>query len=262
MAGMGLARPICLMSIKTKTQTQEFLHSKFPKTVKTLSMFEDFDENLAATVRANRFSRGTPEHANMAIYRRGSYRVTEALVSRSVDPEELSISYMVDAADFFGTYTPALTWQNLRSLALTSQLLHAQNGQSIQWLLYYPGAAALRIPSLRRLVIWRGFKGSASAIIYQVDEEHASITWRSTWDLDLTPGMIKVRQRVALQLHDLKLQIFKRLIYEEIVSHGDAIHHLNLPCNVVDPISLRQMRKEVDPEDQSTRRPPVLFPFI
>lgn len=31
---------------------------------------------------------------------------------------------------------------------------------------------------------------------------------------------------------------------DEIISHGDAIHHLRLPDGVIDPISLRQIRQE------------------
>ncbi|KAH7151879.1 hypothetical protein B0J13DRAFT_582833 [Dactylonectria estremocensis] len=199
---------------------EHLIQSHLPKTLKTVSIFEDFDE----LIHANNIQQPNVMDAifeDMADYRVADRMVGEAFVSRSLDLEELSVSYTVDAAHFFEACTPALTWQNLRSLALTSHHLHVRSQRRIRYLLRNSGTAALQMPSPRLLVIWSGFKGSACAFNYQVDRECASMTWWSTWDLAVTSDTME----------------------EAIISHGDAIHHLNLPCKVVTPISLRQMRK-------------------
>jgi hypothetical protein len=52
-------------------------------------------------------------------------------------------------------------------------------------------------------------------------------------------------QQVA-DMYSCTLQLVKEGVDGVIGSHGDAIHHLRLPCQVVTPASLWQIRQEGD----------------
>ncbi|ROT40826.1 hypothetical protein SODALDRAFT_376579 [Sodiomyces alkalinus F11] len=182
------------------------------------------DEDFALLIRTH-----LPQTLKVAT----SPRLGEAFVSRSLHLEEL-----------------------LRSLALTSRVLQDQERRhEIYALLLSAGTAALQMPRLQHLVIWSESHEKACAFIYQAyqaDRRAASITWRCTLGLELscTTPVMEVWQRVASKSHPCVLHIAEQWIFEAVLSHGDAIHHLNLPCSVVTPISLRQMRKEADQRDE------------
>jgi hypothetical protein len=173
-------------------------------------------------------------------------RIGAAFASRSRNLEQLSVSYIVNAGDFFGACLPTWTWPRLASLALTSQLLYHDRGRQvlIDDLLYTAGITALRMPNLRTMAIWNGGEGNACAFIYHTDQNYAHITWRSTWEMHLSPRVVEVWERVALESRSCPLRVTKQQVQGVIGSHGDAIHRLDLPCPVVDPESLRQIRKE------------------
>lgn len=172
--------------------------------------------------------------------------VGAAFASKSLDLEQLSVSYMASAEDFFRACQPTWTWQRLESLALTSQLLqHTADHQKIDALLYKAGMAALQMPKLRTLVLWYGAKGTACAFIYSADRGNAAhVTWRGTWGMELSPHVVQVWERVALENQSCPLRVDKPQVCGTIRAHGDAIHHLALPCRVVEPASLWQIRRE------------------
>ncbi|PSS08743.1 hypothetical protein M430DRAFT_109611, partial [Amorphotheca resinae ATCC 22711] len=68
--------------------------------------------------------------------------------------------------------------------------------------------------------------------------------WRGTWDLELSPCVVDVWKCVAFKFHSSELGIVKQRIRGVIGSHGEAIHHLDLPCRVVEPTSFWQIRME------------------
>lgn len=173
-------------------------------------------------------------------------RIGAAFAIRSLDLEQLSLSYMVNAEDFFHACVSTWTWQHLRSLALTSQLLRrAGSRHETDALLHQAGLTALRMPRLQTLVLWDGGKGNACAFIYHTVRDDACITWRGTWVLELSPRVVEVWERVAFENRSWALRVCKQHIGGVVVrSHGDAIHHLNLPCQVVAPASLWQIRRE------------------
>lgn len=82
-------------------------------------MFEDFNDNLAVALHNPQF----PGHVQVDAVRIVDLRIGTAFASRILDLEQLSVSCMVNAEDFFPACTQTWTWQHLRSLALTSQLL-------------------------------------------------------------------------------------------------------------------------------------------
>ena len=94
------------------------------------------------------------------------------------------------------------------------------------------------MPRLRTLVLWNGVKGNACAFIYHTDRDRAYVTWRGTWDLELSPRVVRIWRGVALESRSCALQVSKQQV------HGDAIYRLGLPCQVVAPASLWQIRRE------------------
>lgn len=212
-----------------------------PKTLKTLTIFEDFDENLAASLSTN----SCREYLQVDALRIANPDVGAALAGRSLHLEQLSASYVVDANDFFKeACLRSWTWNKLQSLALTSRLLHPSRSEDeVCDLLHDAGVVALQMPRLRNLVVWNGAKGHASAFIYRRTSYCTYITWRGTWDLEIGARVAEVWEKVAFK-HSLELRIDKQKIGEAIESHGDAIHYLDLPCQVISPASVWQIRRE------------------
>ena len=223
-----------------------------PETLKSLTIFEDSYDSLAAELA----NAETNDPWNDFWLRRGDIET-----SRIVDPkvgaasafgcrnlEKFSVSYMVNAEDFFQACLPTWTWQNLQVLSLTSQSLRCTGDrEKILALLCAAGAAALRMPKLRTLQIWNGTKGNACAFIYEWGKGGAGgafITWRGTWDLELSPPLVEVWQRVALESGASGLRVGKQRVEGIIGSHGEAIYRLDLPSRVVTPASLWQIRRE------------------
>jgi hypothetical protein len=129
-------------------------------------------------------------------------RIAEAFAARSVDLEQLSIAYMVNAEELLlpRCFNSSWTWHRLESLALTSQLLRdTQSRKEIDALLHVAGITARRMPRLQAFVLWNGIKGEACAFIYHADGGSASITWRGTWDIQLSSRMIEAWQCVATE---------------------------------------------------------------
>jgi hypothetical protein len=103
------------------------------------------------------------------------------------------------------------------------------------------------MPKLHTFVLWNGGKTHACAFIYRIDRDGASITWRGTWHLELSPLVVKSWWLAASKLpcsEFSELQIKQEYVRGVIKSHGDAIYHLELPCQVIDPASLWQIRRE------------------
>lgn len=167
--------------------------------------------------------------------------VSTALAHRSLNLEQLSASFMADARDFFQACRSQWTWECLQSLALTSRsLTHTADCKVISKLLQDAGAAATHMPKLRIMALWNGAKGEACGFIYRKKSDSAVITLQSTWDIKLEPRVVHAWKSVASRLRIRK----QPLSGSAIRSHGDAIQQLGLPREVIDPVSLWQIRKE------------------
>ncbi|KAI1122752.1 hypothetical protein F5Y10DRAFT_286855 [Nemania abortiva] len=169
--------------------------------------------------------------------------------SKTPNLQHLAISFMVNAEELFRHCRSTWSWLRLESLALTSELLQDDWGkrEQLENLLCRASVLVQKMPKLRTLVLWNGGKEHACAFIYRVGRDSASITWRGTWRLWLTPRVVKSWQLAASKLpcsEYSELQIKEERIEGVINSHGDAIYHLRLPCQVVEPASLWQIRRE------------------
>lgn len=166
--------------------------------------------------------------------------------AKSLDLQHFAISFMINAEQLFRHCQSTWSWSHLQSLALTSQLLQDdwEKSEQIETLLCRAGVLVQKMPKLHTFVLWNGGKGHACAFIYRIDRDSASVTWRGTWHLELSPIVIKSWQLAASKLPFSKLRIKQECIQGVIKSHGDAIYHLELPCQVIDPASLWQIRRE------------------
>ncbi|KAK4196598.1 hypothetical protein QBC40DRAFT_313184 [Triangularia verruculosa] len=220
---------------------QHYLNTEtFPVALRKVSVFEESGDEISGRTR------GLPESEKRAADRRLAERqLAAAFASRSLTPDELSLSYIIDAQDFFKTCQPTWTWQSLESLSLTSkQLRFTVDRKDLDKLLLEAGKTALCMPKLKTLVLWSG-ENDACAFIYQTRNDHASITWRGTWGMEFSPAVVDLWRRVAFEGHSRHaLRVNRENIDAIIQCRGDAIHHLELPCEVVSPASLRHMRKE------------------
>lgn len=211
-----------------------------PTHIRTVSIFEDFNDQLAlALYNDPRYSRltDTSPVADLTLAR--------AFASKSRDFERLSISYMIEAQQFFNSCQLYYTWHHLQSLTLTSSILTQTTPQKeISTLLHNASLAALNMPQLESMVLWNSKRGEACAVIYQKNKtsRQAKLTWRATWDLELSHDVVESWQKAASDSYYLRIEIER--VQGVIHSHGDAIHHLRLPGGVIDPISLWQIRHE------------------
>lgn len=175
------------------------------------------------------------------------YGLSAVFASKSLDLQHLAVSFMVNAEELFLQCQSTWTWPHLQSLALTSQLLQDDWGkrEQIEALLCRASVLVQKMPKIHTFVLWNGGKAHACAFIYRIDRDRASVTWRGTWHLELSPRVVESWQLAASRLPSPELQLKQECIREAIRCHGDAIYHLKLPCQVIEPASLWQIRREV-----------------
>lgn len=218
------------------------------RTLKSICIFEDFNENIVPILHEYSVDL-YPLGGGVPLLRPVDHGLGQCFAPMSLALENLAVSYMIEAEDFFMGCAKQRSsmWEHLQSLALTSRSLRRHGSrEAIEDMLCLAGQVALQMPKLQTLVIWNGAKGVASAFIYRVTAGMcASVQWRGLWSLELSGRVQEVWQRVAD-----KFGLFgpciedEQRITEPVLSHGDAIHHLNLPCQVVSPVSLWQIRRE------------------
>lgn len=175
-------------------------------------------------------------------------KIGKVFTDRSQQLEQLAASYMTDARHFFRHCQESWVWPRLQSLALTSShLCSTSSREGAARLLCDVAKTALNMPKLHTMALWYGTRGEACAFIYKINDGTASITSRSTWYMDLNhyPGVITAWNDVGFKALHRDIHVSKELIREVIESHGDAIHYLRLPCTVINPVSLWQIRREV-----------------
>jgi hypothetical protein len=206
-----------------------------------VSFFKDFNNQLTLAL-----NNATP-HLGQDIESAIDLSLAKAFAAKSHHLEHLSISYMIDAQQLFTSCQQLpCTWTLLQSLTLTSSTLgRTVSHQHIYTLLQNASSIALKMPQLKTMVLWNSEPKHACAVIYQQHTASAiaTLTWRGTWDLELSDDVVESWKKVAPGPCYLRLE--KEALRDlEIRSHGDAIHHLRLPDGVVDSASLFQIRHE------------------
>jgi hypothetical protein len=214
-----------------------------PKHVKRVSIFKDFNSQLALALNVVTPHLGQDIELSSAV----DLQLAKAFAARSHHLEHLSISYMIDAQQFFTSCQRLpCSWNLLQSLTLTSSTLAlTAPHQHVHTLLQNASSIALKMPQLKTMVLWNSEPGQACAVIYQRHTANAmaTLTWRSTWDLELSDDVVESWKKVAPSPCYLRLEK-EALRNVDIRSHGDAMHYLLLPDEVVDSASLCQIRQE------------------
>lgn len=139
-----------------------------PTSLKMVSVFEDFNVDYAHRLL---LMWGPPMANRMRI---ASPFLGSAFSSRSIQLEELSVSFMVDAEHFFQACQPEWRWKQLRSLALTSRSMTPLREEEVTNLLLKASNAAMLMPKLQTMALWNGSKGEACAFTYK--REDSSVT--------------------------------------------------------------------------------------
>lgn len=212
--------------------------------MKSVSIFKDFNSQLALALASARPNLGQYADPTSAV----DLQLAMAFVAKRDHLERLSISYMIDAQQFFTSCQQLpCTWNLLRSLTLTSSTLsRTVPHQHVYTLLRNASSVVLKMPQLNTMVLWNSEPRHACAVIYQkhTASAMATLTWRGTWNLELSDDVIESSwENVASGPCYLRLE--KEALRDvDIRSHGDAIHHLRLPDRVVDSASLYQIRYE------------------
>ncbi|PGG96368.1 hypothetical protein GX51_07863 [Blastomyces parvus] len=211
-----------------------------PSRTRTVSIFENFSDQIALALRNDTLYPSRIDTNPIA-----DPILVNAFASRSRDFEHFSISFMIDARQFFNSCRLSYTWHHLQSLTLISSILTRTAPQNeIFTLLCDASLATLNMPRLERMVFWNSKQGEACAVIYHRENSHrrATLTWRGTWDLEFSHEVVECWKRVT---SDSSILHIKNERVQGVISfHGDAIHLLRLPSRVVDPVSLWQMRQE------------------
>jgi hypothetical protein len=215
------------------------IKSHLPISLKRLTLFEDFNEDLNAA-----FPRGNPYASQFTRVPKPS--VGTALAKASLCLEQLSAAFLVDAKDFFQAYQPGWIWKDLVSLALTSRLLKStEDAANVNNMLHAAGVAARNMPKLQTMEIWNGEKENACVFRYVMVDGFPTITWQSVWDLQLESRVVKIWEAVALEYSGQPLCVdVLQVPGGNILSHAFAIDQLWLKRQILRPISLYQIRKE------------------
>jgi hypothetical protein len=170
--------------------------------------------------------------------------LAKAFAAKSRHLEHLSVSYMIDAQQFFTSCQQLpCTRHFLKSLTLTSSTLSWRTPrENIYTLLQDASLVAQRTPQLQTMVLWNSAPRQVCALIYRrhIGGAMATLTWRGTWDLELSDDVVESWKKVCCYLRVEK----EELRDVDIRSHGDAIHHLRLPEGVIDSESLCQICRE------------------
>ncbi|TVY84502.1 hypothetical protein LSUE1_G000647 [Lachnellula suecica] len=184
--------------------------------LRRLILFENFDQTYPAS-----FGR----HWDLDPVLIPCSSVSRAIAKASLALEHLFASFIVDASNFFNARELTWTWPNLTWLALTSRLLAPQESPTeLDHMLRAAAAAALKMPNLRTMEIWRGETGLAAVFRYQRPEARnrpAVITCRGTGELTLRPLVHQAWDAVAPS-HDGQGHVVVRELLDDdaINSHG------------------------------------------
>ncbi|KAK2728943.1 hypothetical protein CKAH01_10639 [Colletotrichum kahawae] len=210
-----------------------------PRSLKRISIFKSTDE---CVLRTHRFFRSVMP----GNWRSDSPTLAYIFAKRSLEFEKLSVAFFIEANDFFQSCQREWIWERLSLLCLTTRTLTQTNRPDvIASTLKNAAAAALSMPCLHTMALWNSFQGEACKFIYCAESGSTSLSWKGTFNLHMEQSMIHDWQKVAQKYTRYNLQIVQEPeILVQVESHSHAVELLELPVEVVDPISLLQMRKE------------------
>ncbi|KAI6763735.1 hypothetical protein HG530_007524 [Fusarium avenaceum] len=223
-----------LPQLETITYEPWAILLQLPQSVRSITIFEDFNKHIMKSVRYDswRYTNTVFDLDTRRVYSNLSCDLANEFVLRSLDLEHLSVSFMINSQHFFEACRAPSTWPRLRSLILTTRIMTKGKHEEIMDEVVAAAAAAQKMPQLETLAIWN--QGPMA--------RWSTLTWRGTEELEFSELAIEKWQNVV---GDQTLLVkYEKVDGGDIDSHGDAVHHLQLPEGVIDPRSLAQIRKE------------------
>ncbi|SCO40026.1 uncharacterized protein FFNC_07251 [Fusarium fujikuroi] len=226
--------------------TSLFLQPDSFRNVKSMTVFQDRNEYFNAVARHHiaEFQRriqpqSRPTPPDKVPWHRPVLARELAVASLSL--ENLSLSFLVDAVDFFGQCRENWLWADLRSLTLTSRLLTCEGDSfKMHGLLKTVAQMAKRMPKLERLTVWNGGANEACAFTYRKQRLTASVTWQAKGGTQLNPAVYRDWENLHSECF---FEVEEKDTWPLITSHAAAIMCLGLE-HVVNDVSLRQMQLE------------------
>ncbi|KAL4878076.1 hypothetical protein BJY04DRAFT_221433 [Aspergillus karnatakaensis] len=218
-----------------------------PSTVRKLTIFEEwYGYQSKAVQKIGQTDYVPTELSTSKEIETAEKQLGSELAHRSLEFEHLSLSFFTTGSAFFRGVKPGSTWPRLESLMLTSTCLSdGAKDYKREKLLKGAARVALRMPQLRLFVLWHTAFDAAAVFTYCKKPHRCSLTWRATWEVNLDAELVGLWEDVALKSGVAELEVkYVKLSAGDIQSHGDAIHHLELPEGVIDPVSLWQIRQE------------------
>ncbi|KAL6886057.1 hypothetical protein GGI43DRAFT_418414 [Trichoderma evansii] len=163
-----------------------------PSSIRRLQMFEDDDSLYGSCGQTSRWGDRRPLGRLVAD------------LSQDQEPQAISMSFIIDAADFFSDFWTAqitrspdkLGWINLVSLVLTSSLINPSFNQ-FPPLLLAAARAARHMPNLEIMEIYNAGSQYGGIFTYIHDKDGSLIHWESTWNWEFPPEVIRVWQRAS-----------------------------------------------------------------
>ncbi|ROT37559.1 hypothetical protein SODALDRAFT_297800 [Sodiomyces alkalinus F11] len=187
----------------------------WPSTLQRISFFEHFDpinEETESNEEDDDFEDedGSEQGDINETEPRTCIALAMSFARRSIQLEELAVSFMIDARHFFQPFFEARLpaskpelpfWSSLRWLTLTSSAIHYdEEADRLDAVFLAAGRAAKRMPQLRVMELYNVCKHSAGVFRYMVTEGISgtpSIGWEGTWQYDMGERVKRVWGEVA-----------------------------------------------------------------
>lgn len=226
-------------------KTGGILGSSVPSPLETLSLFEDFSEEMNGEDAVNE-------------PRPSRTKILQWVANSAVNIKHLSVSFMSDAKDCLEL--PAHTFPNLESLALTSQHWLEPTQKNTEKLFYLAASAALKMPKLQIMEIWTCGGGHAAVLRYEAtgtaETSACRLTWRCSWVPEepvAWDGVIEAWSHVA-DTNASRMLRFKedKLPHgeERYLKYGAIMHQLKLRNLILDRTSVMQVRMGTGAENE------------
>lgn len=227
------------------------IRTHLPASLRRLTIFKDSDTVFRPTPSLPRF-----QFRHLGI----------TLADHSINLQKLSLACLIDARDFFAKFSHRQGdspvglpyWPNLTELALTASSLRRAGGDMMA-LFGAAARAAKRMPELETLKMWYSSRWSWSSVgsVFRYersrqssDGRHATsvLTILNSWNPAIDPPRSIVEQwRCVAHKHSgLDLVVETGGWPPESEGSGTMLQHLKLRHLILHPISLPQIRSEVD----------------
>jgi hypothetical protein len=208
-----------------------------------LKVFEDFNDDFVGSVEEESLRLGLDD---MELFRTPNSAIAVALAKLSLKLEHVAVAFMVDASDFLAACQPDWVWGELRALSLTCAMLDETEPGGVRFeLLEHMSLVVQNMPKLKTMELWDGGYEYAILFRYELDDNSATLTWKSTPKIDLEEGIIEAWKTAALNHSRKGLTVVQESLDGALVtSHASAISKLALKVPILSVGALEQMEIE------------------